>query len=243
MFNRQTFNFQKLLSRILLAGALLGPALAVSGCAALQPTSPGQKAEQLVHKSQAVFHDFWTSSEKPMVKMRALWPDVRGVVLLPGVLKAGFIVGAEGGSGVLLARDSSNNWSQPAFYTLAAGSVGLQAGGQSSDVALLIFSEKAVRSLIRHQGKLGADMGLTIGTLGAGMEVSTTTNVGADILAISKSIGAFAGASLEGAVLIKRNDLNHAFYAQAVSPGDIVLEGRVSNPATDALRATLAEAR
>ena len=243
MFAQRTSNFRKFIGRVLLTGAVLAPALVTSGCAALQSLPPEQKAEQLVVKSHAVFRDFWGSSDDPMIKMRELWPQARGVILLPGILKAGFIVGAEGGNGVLLARDVSGNWSQPAFYTLAAGSIGLQAGGQSSDVALLIFSDDAVRSLIEHQGKLGADLGLTVGTLGAGVEASTTTNVGADILAVSKSIGVFAGASLEGAVLVKRNDLNHAFYGQEVSPTDIVLDGRVSHPATDTLRALLAEAR
>lgn len=214
-------------------------ALAVTGCAALKPVSDEQRALQILTASKTVFETLKASDSKPMDEFRALLPRAQGVIIFPGLLKGGFIVAAEGGNGVLLAKDASGRWGQPAFYFLAAGSVGLQAGAQATDVVLLVFNPDAVASIIRHQGKLGADLGLVAGTIGAGVEASTTTNIGADVLAFSQGIGAFAGGSLEAAALIKRNDLNDAFYGQAVTPGDIVLQGRVSNPAADPLRAVL----
>ena len=214
-------------------------ALTVTGCAAFKPVSDEQRALQILMASKTVFETLKASDSQPMDEFRALLPKAQGVVILPGLLKGGFIVAAEGGNGVLLAKDASGRWGQPAFYFLAAGSVGLQVGAQATDVVLLVFNSGAVASIIEHQGKLGADLGLVIGTIGAGVEASTTTNIGADVMAFSQGIGVFAGGSLEAAALIKRNDLNEAFYGQMVTPGDIVLQGRVQNPAADGLRAVL----
>ena len=206
----------------LMALLVLVVALPVAGCSAIHNVADYDRASQVVGAAQATIEKFKASKEKPMDEFRALLPKAEGVVVLPGVIKGGFIVAAEGGNGVLLAKDANGQWSQPAFYFLAAGSIGLQVGGQASDVVLLVFSQDAVQSIIEHQGKLGADLGLVIGTVGAGVEASTTTNVGADILAFSQGVGVFAGGSLEAAMLIKRSDLNAAFYGQGLNPTDIL---------------------
>lgn len=218
---------------------IMAVALSMAGCSLVPNVSDYDRAVQIVGAAQATVSKFKASQDQPMDEFRALLPRAQGVVVLPGMLKGGFIVAAEGGNGVLLTKDAAGRWGQPAFYFLAAGSVGLQAGGQATDVVLLVFSPQAVTSIIEHQGKLGADLGLVIGTVGAGVEASTTTNIGADVMAFSQGVGMFAGGSLEAAALIKRNDLNEAFYGQVVTPADIVLDGRAQNPAADNLRATL----
>lgn len=214
-------------------------ALFVTGCASVQPMTAEQRSIQVIRSAQTAFENLKNSQDVVMNDFRALLPKAEGVVILPGLLKGGLIVGAEGGNGVLLAKDASGNWGQPAFYFLASGSVGLQIGAQATDVVMLVFSQDAIASIIAHQGKLGADLGLTFGTAGAGVEASTTTNVGADIMAFSQGIGAYAGGSFEAAALIKRNDLNESFYGQPVTPEEIVLQGQVQSPAADALRAVL----
>lgn len=222
-----------------LAVLMLAVALPVAGCSTTQTMSDYDRATQILGAAQATVEKFKASKEKPMDEFRALLPHAEGVVVLPGVLKGGFIVAAEGGNGVLLAKDATGQWSQPAFYFMAAGSIGLQMGGQATDVVLLVFSQDAVKSIIEHQGKLGADLGLIIGTVGAGVEASTTTNGGADVMAFSQGVGMFAGGSLEAAMMIKRNDLNEAFYGQALTPADIVLNGRADHGETGGLRASL----
>lgn len=211
----------------------------VSGCASVQSMSADQRATQVLGAAQMAFENMHKAPDTVMDDFRTLFPKAQGVVIFPGLLKGGFVVAAEGGNGVLLAKDAAGQWGQPAFYFLAAGSVGFQIGAQATDVVLLLFSQKAVASIIAHQGKLGADLGLTFGTVGAGVEASTTTNVGADIIAFSQGMGAFAGGSLEAAALIKRNDLNEAFYGRPVTPEEIVLHGQAQSPAAEALRAAL----
>jgi len=226
-----------MISRVL-AVLLLALSLPLAACAT-KPMTDAQRADQLVGAAEVTYLKFKASQDQPMDRFRQLLPHAQGILILPGVVKGGFVIAAEGGSGVLLAKDASGQWGSPAFYFLAAGSVGLQAGAQLGDAILLVFSQDAVKSIIDHQGKLGADLGLIIGTVGAGVEASTTTNVGADVIVFTQGIGAFAGGSLEAAALIKRNDLNQAFYGQALSPTDIVLGGHGQNPTADKLRAAL----
>lgn len=164
----------------------------------------------------------------------------RGIVVLPSVIKGGFLLGGEGGNGVLLVKTDNGSWSPPAFYVLAAASIGLQMGLQDTEIVLLLRSDDAIDAILEHQGKIGADAGLTIGTLGQGAEVSTTTNIGVDILAFANSkLGLFGGAALEGAVLARRVDLNEAYYAPGVMPKGILYQGQGVNTQADALRSVL----
>lgn len=166
--------------------------------------------------------------------------DAQGVVVLPTVYKAGFIGAGEGGNGVLMARNSDGTWGYPAFYTLGAASVGIQAGIQSTEIVLVIRNREALKAIIEDQAKFGADAGLTMAVIGVGVEGSTTTNAGADVLAFANSkVGLYGGVSLEGAALIRRKDLNEAFYQAGATPSAIVLEGRYQNPNADGLRQSL----
>ncbi len=166
-------------------------------------------------------------------------PDAAAVLILPRVVKGGFIGGAEAGTGVLLAR-TRDGWSYPAFYLMGAGSIGFQAGLQETEVIMIIRTPGALEAIIEHQGKFGADMGLMVGWEGIGYEASTTTSLGADILAfVGPGIGVYGGVSLEGAALVRRNDLNDVYYSVGATPREIVMDGRHVNPAADALRAAI----
>jgi len=159
-------------------------------------------------------------------------------VVLPNVIKAGFFAGGEAGNGVLLKK-TAGGWSYPAFYTLGAASFGLQFGVQDTAIVLVLRNQGALDSIIRHQGKIGADTGATVFVQGVGMEASTTTNLGADIPAFANSnVGAYLGASLEGAVLATRHDLNRAYYGPDATP-ETILAGQTKNPDADPLRRTL----
>lgn len=213
--------------------------LAFAGCAEIE----GDKAtftRDLVNKATRTVNNFKT--DPALTEFKTFLDEARAVVVLPIVVKAGFIGGGEAGSGVLLVRRDGGDWSYPAFYTLGAASFGLQVGIQGTEVVLILRSAKAIEAVLEHQAKFGADAGITVGLVGAGMEASTTTNMGADILAFAHSlIGAFGGISFEGAALIRRNDLNETYYGAPAAPRAIVIDGAFTNAGADGLRAALAK--
>jgi lipid-binding SYLF domain-containing protein len=167
--------------------------------------------------------------------------DARALIILPAIVKAGFFLGAEAGTGVLIARDGNGRWGFPAFYTLGAASFGLQFGVQDVETVLVIRNEGALQAIIKNQGKFGADLGVTLGFYGSGIEASTTSNFRADVLAYTNSkVGVFAGASIEGTVIARRRDLNEALYGKGATPDDIINQGRYKTIKADRLRTVLA---
>jgi lipid-binding SYLF domain-containing protein len=167
-----------------------------------------------------------------------LLQSARAVLIVPNLVKAGFILGGEYGMGVMLLRRADGNWSSPAFYTVTAGSFGIQAGFQDAEVMFAVMSERALQAIMANSLKFGADLGLAIMVLGGGMEAATTTNFGADIYAFSRAVGLFGGGSLEGAVIKPRSTWNAAYYGRTLTPEDI-LHGETISPQADALRQTL----
>ena len=164
----------------------------------------------------------------------------KAVLLVPELVKAGFIFGGEGGSGVLVVRDpQSGAWSDPAFYTMASASVGLQIGVQVSNAVFLVMTDGGLEKLMSDKLTLGADASVAAGPVGLGVEAGTTLNIEADIYAFARSKGLFGGVSFEGAVLVPDRDANTAYYGRAVSSRGIVLRHEVANPGADGLRAAL----
>lgn len=163
----------------------------------------------------------------------------KGVVVIPSLLKAGLIIGGEGGSGVVLSRDANGQWSSPAFVTLGSASFGFQLGVQDAQVLFVIMTDKGLQQVIKSQFKLGADASIAIGPIGRGVEAATTAAVGADIYAYSKVRGLFGGATLEGSVIYNRADWNRAYYGREASAAEIVLERKHANRNAEALIASL----
>ncbi len=194
------------------------------------------EAQDLVDKAELTVNAFRVDPD--MGSMRELMRRAEGVLIIPQVLKAGFFIGGEGGTGVLMTRQVGG-WSPPAFYTMGAGSIGLQFGAQASEVILVFMTKRAIDAVLFNKVKLGADASVAAGPIGAGIEAGTTTNFREDVYSYSKSKGLFAGASVEGAVLDTRESLNLEYYGRNVSPEDIVFKNRVDNRNADDLRDAL----
>lgn len=159
--------------------------------------------------------------------------NVKGLLIYPQVLKAGFFLGGSGGTGVLVAKDDkTGEWSQPAFYTLGSVSFGLQFGGEASETIVMVMTQKALDSLFTSKLKLGADASVAAGPVGAGAKADIT----ADFISFSMAKGLFAGVSLEGAVVSVRDSLNEAYYGKSVSPVEIIVQKAVSNKGSADLR-------
>jgi lipid-binding SYLF domain-containing protein len=171
--------------------------------------------------------------------MRKLSRTAKGIFIAPQVLKGAFVVGASGGTGVLLVRGEGGQWTHPAFYTIGSVSFGFQIGGQASEVILLAMTDRGVTTMLQSSVKLGADVGVAAGPFGAGAQAATA-NISADILVFSRSQGLYGGISLDGAVMDVREGLNKAYYGKPVTPTDILVKRNVSNAHADKLRASVA---
>ena len=198
-------------------------------------------AKQLVEKSKLTFDRFVGMNE--MGAFRDMLRTAKGVFISPQVLEGAFIFGLSGGSGVLVARDpGTGNWNGPAFYTVGEASFGLQAGGKASEVVMLAMTDRGVNAMLSPSVKLGADVGVAAGPVGAGASAATA-NISADILTFALSKGLYAGISLEGAVVAVRNEWNGAYYKKpGVTPTDILIRKDVSNAQSAKLIATVSKA-
>jgi lipid-binding SYLF domain-containing protein len=153
------------------------------------------------------------------------------VIVLPSVKKFGFVVGGSGGRGPMSCRQGKNftgKWSPPAMYTMGGASFGLQAGGSSTDVVLVVMSEKGVESMLNGKTKLGNDVTAAAGPSGA---TSIGTVGGSDILTYGRAKGLFAGMSLGGANLEPDTDANQRLYGKEISAKEILLGNAVNVPA------------
>jgi SH3 domain-containing YSC84-like protein 1 len=146
------------------------------------------------------------------------------VVVVPNLKKGSFIVGAHGGRGPMSCRtgaDFSGKWSPPAMYSTGGMSVGLQAGGSSSDFVILLMNKKAVDAFLKGKTKLGRDASVAAGP-GA-----TAATLGGDVLTYARTSGVFAGLSLGGADFSADDNANKRLYGKVVDPSQIVSGGNV----------------
>lgn len=179
-------------------------------------------------------------AEAPLAdKLNGAIANAKAVLIVPNLLKGAFIVGGEGGRGVLLARRDDGTWSAPVFVTLGAASVGFQIGGQASKVLFTVMNDKALDALLTDKVKLGVDVGIAVAHIGAGVEASTTTARNDDIRQFAVSQGLFGGGALEGAVVEPRASWNEAYYGRSLGVKSIVGDKTLAAPGADALRAAL----
>lgn len=218
--------------RILLAVAMLAPWLITSVAAEAQ-----QAQQQLVDRATLTVQDMVNNRDG--TQAQSVLKQARAVLICPRIFQAGFLLGAQGGNCVLVARDGAGGWSFPAFYGLAGGSIGFQAGLQDAEVMLMIMNDRALAAIMDSQFKIGADASITIIDLGGGVEGATTAALNASIVGFTRARGLFAGISLGGSLLNSRTDWNQAYYGQPLAARQIVISMQANNPAANPLREVL----
>jgi len=215
----------------LAAAVLLGTAVGPVGAA------DKEEAQGIVDKAKVTLGGFMR--DKDYTWLHEHIGKAKGVLIYPQVLKAGFIIGGSGGTGVLVVMDAAKGeWSQPAFYTVGSATFGLQIGGEAAEIIVLCMTRKAVDALMTTKVKFGGDTSIALGPVGAGAKA----NVMADFISFAKSKGLYAGINLEGSVVDVRDSLNRGYYGKDVSPIQIVVEKKASNPGSSALREALKKA-
>ncbi len=216
--------------------------LLLASAAILLPAS-GARAEgeqqRLVDRARIVVDEFL--ADPNFQRMRVYVQNAFAVLIVPDLLKGGFVVGAEYGVGVLLARDvRSGAWSDPVFVDLYGGSIGLQLGGKASDVILTIMNAGALDKILSSRFKLGTDASVAAGPVGVGVGAATTVQFGEDLYIFSRSKGLYGGLSAEGSAVILKPDWIKAYYGQTVTAQAVLKERTVTNPGSAALRESLA---
>jgi lipid-binding SYLF domain-containing protein len=174
----------------------------------------------------------------------ALFKEAQGVAIIPGVFKAGFVIGGRHGRGVFLLREQVDCWSRPMFITLTGGSIGWQAGVQSTDLVLLFRTRTSVDRILKGKSKvtLGGDLAVAAGPVGRQAEAATDVQLKAEIYSYSRTRGLFAGLSLEGAALMVDSAATDAYYRSLRGSLLDPMTGRMIplTPPDEALRLKLA---
>jgi lipid-binding SYLF domain-containing protein len=168
-----------------------------------------EEAAKLSAKAAKVFDEVMRVPDKAIPQ--SLLDKAEAIAVFPGVLKAAFVVGGEGGRGVVSKR-TPNGWSAPVFFRAVGGSVGLQIGVSSTDLVLLFMNDEGLSQLLKDKFELGAEAMAAAGPVGREASAGTDVLMKAEILSYSRSRGLFAGIDLKGVVIKPDDDVNLAVY-------------------------------
>ena len=160
---------------------------------------------------------------------RDLLAKAECVAVFPKVFKAGFILGGQGGRGVASCR-TPTGWSAPAYFEIKGGSVGLQAGGSSTDFVLLFMNESGMKSLLSDKFELGGEASVAAGPVGRTTSATTDAKMDAQILSYSRSKGLFGGLSLKGSVISPEKSDTEGTYGTGVTAGSVLMADKKRAP-------------
>lgn len=161
----------------------------------------------------------------------SLLDSAYAIGIFPDLLKAGFIVGARYGGGIIVVRKEDRSWSNPVFYTMTGGSVGFQIGAQASDIILVFKTARSLDWITGGKFTLGVDASVAAGPVGRHAEAGTDVQLRAEILSYSRSRGLFAGVAVEGAAIQVDYGSNAAFYnAPGLLPMEIFKSRELQTP-------------
>ncbi|MEO1249085.1 MAG: lipid-binding SYLF domain-containing protein [Pseudomonadota bacterium] len=215
-------------------GAIAGAALTAS----LAPSVAWAESrpQQMLEKARIAVTALMADDNFP--QLGAFIREAKAVLIVPELLKGGFILGGEGGSGVLVVRGPDGVWGYPVFYNMGGGSIGAQIGGQVSQLVLTIMREEGLDALLRTKATAGVDFSVAAAKAGVGYDARTGVALDADMYAFSRNQGLYLGGALEGNVFVPRKDWNDLFYEVGATTLDII-DGRYPRTQADRLRAVL----
>ncbi|WP_212768212.1 lipid-binding SYLF domain-containing protein [Larkinella sp. C7] len=178
-----------------------------------QPNSgtPAQKESAKLEAANTIVTEF---SQMKEAIPRQLLDLSEGIVIIPKLINAGFVVGGKRGKGIALVRNKQGDWSDPVFVTLTGGSFGFQIGVQAVDLVLVFKSSKTLLDMSSGSFTLGGDLSVAAGPMGRSSTASTDSKLEAEVYSYSRSKGLFAGITLNGAALSVDRDANTAFYEE-----------------------------
>jgi lipid-binding SYLF domain-containing protein len=187
------------------------------------------KVDDRLDASAETLTDMMGASDKGLPQ--DLIDKARCVVVVPGMKKAGFILGAKYGRGFAVCRRTGGSgWSAPAAMRVEGGSVGFQIGASETDIVLLVMNDGGMKRLLSDKFTLGGDASVAAGPVGRDLAAQTDAMMKAEMLSYSRSRGLFAGISLEGATLRPDEDTDKELYGRSATNREI-LTGDFKTPA------------
>ncbi len=193
------------------------------------PAKESDQVKQLA-KANEVLTEIMQTPDKSIP--RDLLDKAVCVGIVPAQIKFAFGIGGSYGRGVLVCRRHGNGpWGAPSLFTMGGGSFGFQIGGKATDIVFIVMNPGGARKLLQSKVTLGADASVAGGPVGRSASAETDAQLHAQILSYSRSRGLFGGVALNGAVLKQDSNDNEKLYGRKVSPGDILINGKVSVPA------------
>lgn len=157
---------------------------------------------------------------------RDLFAKAHCTVIVPDLKTAAFVVGGKYGRGFLSCRNKGGvGWSAPAAVRIEGGSVGFQIGASSTELIMLVMTERGADKLLSSEFTLGAEGSVAAGPVGRTVSAQSDANISADILSWSRSQGLFAGVAIEGATLRQDLDENAEMYGKQLENRHIVTKG------------------
>jgi lipid-binding SYLF domain-containing protein len=213
----------KLMQQPLIAASLF--AIAANGAFA---DHKEPEAAKRVHEATLVFNEVMGAKDAGIPQ--DLLDRAHCAVIVPGMKKGAFIVGATYGKGVIMCRKASGGWRGPATVRIEGGSVGFQIGGGETDLVLLVMSERGANRLLKSEFKIGGEASAMAGPVGRTVQAETDATMRAEMLGYSRSRGVFAGIALEGSTLREDLDDNQALYGKRISNEEIILGHTIATP-------------
>jgi lipid-binding SYLF domain-containing protein len=235
-----------LLPRIAQPAVLLIAAAALAACSSSSSSSATTETTAAkVDSERADLYKRLDDSTQLAKDLRSKIPDsvaVRAqcVVIVPSLVKAGLVVGGEGGSGYATCQ-TANGWSGPAPISIGGGTLGAQIGVQSTEVVAVVTSMKGMQALASGNFRVGVDASASAGPVGTGRGTATDMPSSTDVVSYSRAKGLFAGANLSGSTIKADDDAIRAIYGAPHGLVDI-LGGKVpppNAPATDRFLSTM----
>lgn len=212
---------------LILTATLLTPAMSLLA----------ETAQERLQDAADVFHEIMATPDKGIPQ--DLIGKASCAVIVPGMKKGAFIVGAQYGKGFAICRKGHGmGWGDPAAVRVEGGSFGFQIGGSSTDVVMLIMNESGMRKLDRDKFTVGADASVAAGPVGRTAAAGTDAYMSAEILSWSRAKGLFAGIALNGATLRPDMDDNKELYGQRLNTKEVL---NMSSPPPEAAQHLITE--
>jgi lipid-binding SYLF domain-containing protein len=193
--------------------------------------------QELVDNAAGALKDFL--GDPDLGALRELLPRAKAVMIVPDFVKAGFIIGGAGGDGVVLAKGDDGTWSHPAFFDLAAGSIGFQIGASEHEIVFVFMTSRALGKLLDGKVTVGADVSVAAGPTGAGVGAQSDS---VDVYSYVKSEGAYLGVAFNGGkVEPDKGDTRDYYDNKEATAKTVLMERRFTNPGANGLLSVLAQ--